>query len=136
MKHERWLHYELADDRMNGEWFVATPKVLQYMEKILLPEWTWPTSTAIPRLRAPRQRDPSVSFGSLVIPSGRQLKAIRKWHGLAQNYFAKEAKVSKATILSYENGKTLPSYSTLQAIGLCVRALGIEFDGDVLTLPE
>lgn len=44
---------------------------------------------------------------------GERIRKVRKEHNLTQEQLAKALNVSKSSIANYENGKTVPSMSTL-----------------------
>lgn len=71
------------------------------------------------------------------VPSPRQVRAIRAWHGMSQVEYAKRAGTSQSTVIDYELGRRALTHTMLQAMAIAARNLGVDFDkrGAVI-LPE
>lgn len=65
---------------------------------------------------------------------GERIRKVRKAHNLTQEQLAKALNVSKSSIANYENGKTVPSMSTLIKLATIFNATMDELMG--LEQPE
>ncbi|MGX7745714.1 helix-turn-helix transcriptional regulator [Rhodopseudomonas parapalustris] len=62
-----------------------------------------------------------------------QVRAARAWLNLSQQELAEQARVSKRTLASFEQGASIPYDRTLRDVQAALEQLGIEFlfDGDI-----
>lgn len=69
-----------------------------------------------------------------VIPSGRQVRAIRAWLGKTQPAFARECSVSHSALYDFEKGRRATSPGVVEAIAAHVATLDIVTTGDAIVL--
>jgi transcriptional regulator with XRE-family HTH domain len=69
------------------------------------------------------------------VPTPRQLRALRGYHGWSQKEAAEALAIYYSTVRDFELSQRQSSRATLAMIGLAMQRLGVIFDGKSIILP-
>lgn len=71
-----------------------------------------------------------------IIPTSRQVRAIRAWLGVKQPDFAKACAISHSALADFELGRRETTKEIRLCIARYVAVLGVDFRGTKIVLPE